>query len=768
MDQQELRKIEDRCIQEQPPWCTAACPLHVDVRGFIGQVRQGKWDQAWKVLRRTMPLPGILGRICDAPCRESCKRSQAGESIEIGALERVCVAQPPPRQRIMPLPAKDQTVAVVGAGLAGLTVAWDLSRKGYQVHIFEPGAHLGASLPKRHPEDLTQDIVTRELAVFEQLGVAVDLEQPLGQAGFIKKCRAQYDAVFLSLEEVDPEDWGLETQTDARLVLESPLQKTSLPGVFAVGQSESPVRQAAEGRWAATSLDRFLQNVSLTAGREREKPFQTKLYTSLAGVEPLLAVPFSGPRGSYTPQEAIAEAIRCLDCQCLECVKVCPYLEEFKGYPKKYAREIYNNESIVMGVHQANKLANSCSLCGLCEAVCPQDFAMQDLCLQARRVMVRQGKMPPSAHEFALLDMEFSQSESFFLARHEPRTDKSAFVFFPGCQLPATRAEQTALVYGHLRAQLAGGVGLMLGCCGAPAHWSGREELFSSELKRLQRSWQELGEPRVIAACSTCYLMLKDHLPEIDAVSLWPVLYEAGLPEVRFTPTEMVAIHDPCTSRGRPEVQEAVRRILKRAGAPWQELELGQDKTECCGFGGLMQNANPALARETVTRRAAQSKADYLAYCAMCRDSLAGTGKRVFHLLDMFFPCGLSDPAAEPRIGWSQRQENRARLKERLLKELWREGIGAMQEHQKISLIISPETERILDGRRILIEDIQKVIHHAETTGDRLLNQETGRYKASYQPYKAVFWVEYTPQDDAYQIHNAYAHRMEVVGGGRL
>ena len=73
-----------------------------------------------------------------------------------------------------------------------------------------------------------------------------------------------------------------------------------------------------------------------------------------------------------------------------------------------------------------------------------------------------------------------------------------------------------------------------------------------------------------------------------------------------------------------------------------------------------MQNANPAMAREVVSRRAAESESDYLAYCAMCRDSLAAVGKRVIHLLDLFFPSEKNDPAARPRIGWSERQENRA------------------------------------------------------------------------------------------------------------
>jgi L-lactate utilization protein LutB len=176
-------------------------------------------------------------------------------------------------------------------------------------------------------------------------------------------------------------------------------------------------------------------------------------------VEPRGAIVPAAPRAGYAPAEARAEAARCLDCQCLECVKVCAYLERFGSYPRKYAREIYNNASIVMGMRQANQLVNSCSLCGLCQTVCPTDFAMQDLCRQARRDMVARGKMPPSAHEFALLDQDFSLSENFALARHQPGRDASAEVFFPGCQLCASAPAQAKAVYQHLMATRPGGVG---------------------------------------------------------------------------------------------------------------------------------------------------------------------------------------------------------------------------------------------------------------------------------------------------------------------
>jgi hypothetical protein len=60
-----------------------------------------------------------------------------------------------------------------------------------------------------------------------------------------------------------------------------------------------------------------------------------------------------------------------------------------------------------------------------------------------------------------------------------------------------------------------------------------------------------------------------------------------------------------------------------------------------------------------------------------------------------------------------------------------------------------------LDRRRILVEDVQKVIHHAEETGDHLVHPGTGHRKASFKPYKTTFWVEYTASGDRYEVHNA-------------
>ena len=761
MDQAELRQWEQRCIQEEPPPCNAACPLHLDARTFVGHIGKGRWVNALGILHKTLPLAGILGRICDAPCRLACNRKDAGEAILINALERVCVSHADGQRRVMPLPRKEIRVAVVGGGLSGLTVAWDLVRKGYGVSVFEPESVPGDLLCRHYPDQLTAAVVAVEIGLLSRLGIGFETGRRLTTTVDIRACLEGHGAVYVGLDAVSAEPW---TALAGRI--DDHTGTTDCQGLFAGGDHQSPVRQAALGRWAATSIDRWLQKVSMAAGREKEGPFETRLFTSLSGVTPLPAVTMADQQAGYQPPEAVREANRCLQCQCLECVKVCAYLESFGAYPKKYAREIYNNQAMVMGERKANRLINSCSLCGLCETVCPHDFAMQDLCLSARQNMVERGKMPPSAHEFALQDMAFSQSERFAMARHAPGSTTSQHLFFPGCQLCAASPDQMRRVYDHLRSRLSGGVALMLGCCGAPAHWAGQQETVSTAMAHWEATWTGLGRPRPIMACATCLKMFNSHLVEAEVTSLWEVLEETGIPESGlFQPGAPVVVHDPCTTRDEPSVQDAVRRLLSRMKVVTEELILSRAKTECCGFGGLMQNANPGLAREVAEHRGRHSSREYLAYCAMCRDNLTASGKPTMHLLDLIFPdVTIADPGRRPRPGWSQRRVNRSRLKADLCRDLWGDEPAADAEHRQIVLRISPDVAAVLESRRILEEDIQKVIQHAEGDGCTFCHPDSGYILASYRPYQATFWVVYSPAADGFTVHNAYAHRMEVLG----
>jgi glutamate synthase (NADPH/NADH) small chain len=769
MDQKELRELEYRCIQEEAAECIAACPIHVDARSLSRHIQTGAWDDAWKVLRKTMPFPGILGRICDAPCRGKCKRREKGDPIEIGALERVCVSRPAPKFVMPHMPKKDKCIAVLGSGLSSLTVCWDLARKGYRLTIFEPGKVLGGPLNSIEEKRLSARIIEQETAVLDKLGVGVQFEAPALDEDFLGQCIRDFDAVYIGLDAISAGNSGLQTAAGGSLDVTDKMQTTGLDKVFAGGCSQnsaaSPVWQAAEGRWAATSMDRYLQKVSMTAGREKDGPYRTRLFTSTAGVRTAPAVPMADPEAGYTEEEAIREAERCLLCECLECVKVCVYLEHFGAYPKRYAREIYNNESIVMGIRQANKLINSCSLCGLCERVCPEDFAMQDLCLSTRQSMVRRNKMPVSAHEFALLDLDFSQSDAFSMVRYQPGKSAGAHLFFPGCQLCASSPGKVFATYQYLCAKLKEGVGLMLGCCSAPSYWAGCEERFQKDLGTWKQKWIELGKPTAILACSTCYRIFSDHLPEVPVVTLWHVFEKTGLPPGHATvENQSLAIHDPCTTRYEPGIRNAVRNLLGETGVIIEELSLSKDLTECCGFGGLMRNANPPVAKESIRRRSKLSALDYITYCGMCRDNLVSTGKRCLHVLDLFFPdLQDPDPAARTCPGWSRRKENRSRLKDRFKKEIWGETLAEKEEYENIRIRVAPRVREILEDRRILDEDIQKVLWHAEHSGKTFTHEKTGCLKASFKPYNVTFWVEYSKDGDTYEIHNAYSHRMEVL-----
>jgi hypothetical protein len=396
---------------------------------------------------------------------------------------------------------------------------------------------------------------------------------------------------------------------------------------------------------------------------------------------------------------------------------------------------------------------------------------MADLCLQARRRIVRKQKMPPSAHEFAIRDMLFSNAEHFALCRNEPGTNQSAHLFFPGCQLSGSAPHHVERSYAHLRSNLSGGVGLMLRCCGAPAEWGGRAELFQSHLQQLSDQWADLGKPRLIVACSTCHSLFKQHLPHAEIISLWEVLEMTGLPQTaaRNSAPQKVSVHDPCTARHEKGVQESVRRLLLQMGYHIAELAYSGLLTECCGYGGLLFNANRALARDIARRRGQESPTDYVAYCAMCRDSLAAGGKRVSHLLDLIWEAlpgealPGEDAANRKSPGFSERHENRARLKRRLLFDLWKERPQDMESFEKIVLNISPEVRERMENRRILAEDVQQVIEHAERTGQKLRDAKTGHWLVHHAPANVTYWIEYSRSGDAYKIHNAYSHRMKIV-----
>jgi Fe-S oxidoreductase len=611
---------------------------------------------------------------------------------------------------------------------------------------------------------LPLEIIEEEIGILTQIGVETKPATAMNGGEWLEAIITDFDAVYVGLEPGSPPDSGI--LSEGCMPADPLTLATSRAGLFVGGKGTkeaacSPIESVAEGRRAAVSIDRFLQKVSLVARREKEGPYETKLFTSLDHVTPQPEVRMKDPSG-YSETEAMDEAKRCLQCECMECVKICPYLEHFESYPKRYVRQISADATMVMGSHgKTSKLVNSCSLCGLCTLVCPHELSMADVCMEGRRSLVRRNKMPPSAHAFALEDMGFSNSEKAALALHEPGKDQSQFVFFPGCQLAAIYPEHVLSAYTFLRNNLKD-VGFMLRCCGVPGKWAARGDLFEEALRGMEEAWKSLGSPTIIMACPTCYQILKERLPQANMVTLWQILVDAPQSNQAKAVTRKLAIHDPCATRYEPDIQDAVRKIVTGLGYDIEELTLGRDRTECCGFGGLMSAANPSLARDVAKTRALRSETDYVTYCAMCRNALAATGKRVLYLLDLLF-ASETDAANRRAPGLSERRENRYRLKQRLLKELWGKQEGKLDDYEKITLYISPAVHKLMEERRILTEDVQKVIDHAEKSGMKLFNPDLVHWLASFKPAHVTYWVEYSPEGNGFMVHNTYCHRMEIV-----
>lgn len=769
MDREQVRRWEGQCIEEQAPACTAACPLHVDARALSVAVAAGDFKKGLALMATSVPLPRILAHVCDHPCQATCRRSDRGESIRIGMLERACAefGGAPPAVRAQP--AGSKRVAIAGGGLSGVSAAIRLAVRGYSVTILETGPRLLSRMRSIDPEVLPSPIIDADLAILTKLRVTVRCEAlisrhagPFGLDALV----AGYDAVYLATgpDLFDETSLVLERTHEGRLRTDRLTLATSHPKVFAGGAQRyapaaySPAHSIADGCYAAVSIDRFLQGASLNASRDNQGPYPSRLLVNTAGFAPLLAVSPGNNPLAYRREEAVQEAARCYPCHCLECVKVCPYLEEYGSYPKSYVRQIYNNETIVMGVRKANRMINSCALCGLCAAVCPEHLNMADVCLDARQGMVRSGKMPPSTHDFALRDMAFSQSEAFFLARHQPGFAASQAAFLPGCQLSASSPQHVVSVYEHLRNTLSGGVGLVLGCCGAPARWAGNEAKFREARTKMESAWESLGRPHLITACSSCFKSIRENLPKIPIEPLWPHIDLAHMYPLPLA-SKSLAIHDPCSTRGFPEVEQSARNLLQRLGVKPQELN-PPGETTCCGYGGLMLFANPAVAEKTIQRRAAQSDSDYVTYCAMCRDRFAHEGKRAMHILDLVFGRDQSDPAARLDPGFSRRQDNRAELKDRLLRDLWGEKETPMEPMR--NLLIPDDVKHVLEKRMILEQDLSRVIDYAEASRDYIQDQSTGHCLASLRVGCVTYWVEYSVEDGGCTVYDAWSHRMEV------
>jgi len=161
--------------------CRDACPAGQRAQGYIALIREGRWEDALRVIKMDNPFPGICGRICNHRCETACNRGLVDEPINIRALKRFVTDKvyANPREPIeAPEKIHPERVAIIGAGPCGLTAAQDLALEGYRVTVFEAMPVAGGMLRLGVPEyRLPTQIVEREVQDILDLGVDLRLNQ---------------------------------------------------------------------------------------------------------------------------------------------------------------------------------------------------------------------------------------------------------------------------------------------------------------------------------------------------------------------------------------------------------------------------------------------------------------------------------------------------------------------------------------------------------------------------------------------------------------
>ena len=741
ISKEEIERMVERCVYEQPPFCNAACPLKLDTRALLKAAADGNFKKALQLYEKIAPFPLVLSQGCEAPCEGKCRLGECGEGVAVRAIE-MAVARygEESRRGSVFRSAKKQKAAVFGSGLFALFLAGELEKKMYPVTVFCAGADAESFLRDAAPF-LEEESFAQELKRLRRKEIRFEFGCDLTRE-FFDEHRGDYQILCASEAAAKAFFPGAVCAPDVMLYETENL-------IMGCG---SGVMDAAFGaKKAALTADRLAQKLEARNTRGAEGAVESRLYTDLSAAAALKRVP--GAETGYTREQAIEEAKRCLQCRCEECLKTCAYLRHYGKHPGLLAREIYNNTQIIMGDHQLNKPMNSCALCGQCTAVCPNGMDMARVCHLARQNMVSTDKMPLSPHEFALLDMLFSNEEAF-LARPQPGYETCRYVFFPGCQAAAVAPETVRAAWEDLSTRLEGGVALMLGCCGAIADWAGRTEMARQAHELLDRELARLGDPVVIAGCPSCAKELREHgVRELRGI--WEVLEEIGLPEGVRRLERPMALHDSCGARGDAATQASIRRLAEALGVRLTDTPYDRDRSPCCGYGGLTAYANREVAGEMTEKCLERSDEPYLSYCMACRDRFARQGRESRHLLELVYG---TDAGAPPDI--SEKRWNRLTLKRSLLRELW--GEESMEEKLDFELNYTAEARQMMDDRMILTDDVIAVLRDFRENGEAI-QDEDGLLAARRRVGNATFWVKFSRTDGGFLVHRAWSHRMNVV-----
>lgn len=312
--------------------CQVGCPAEMEIPLMIRQIASGKMRDAIQTVKRDIPLPACLGRICPAPCEKVCRRRQKDSAVGICLLKRyvgdVDLQSPRPYLPRCASPI-GKKVAVVGAGPAGLSAAYYLAVKGAAVTVYEQNARAGGGLlVDELKAKLPPEVVEAEVRTLVATGFQVVYSTRVGRDISWTDVVDSSDAVFLAMGTIDPEDAeriGVAVKSQS-VAVDKTTYQSSISKIFAGGNAAGPkrrlaVRAVADGKEAAESILQFLTAGKTSGPKARFNSRMGKLSDDdmarfAAEADPAARVMPADMQIGFSTDEAIAESRRCLHCDC--------------------------------------------------------------------------------------------------------------------------------------------------------------------------------------------------------------------------------------------------------------------------------------------------------------------------------------------------------------------------------------------------------------------------------------------------------------------
>ena len=182
--------------------CRTACPANLNVQAYVAMVKMGRYKEAVEIIMQDLPFPGVLGRVCTRGCERNCRRGDIDEAISIRELKRVAADHVRLNEIQVPdISPRDDKVAVIGSGPAGLSAAYFLALDGYQVTVYESMPQAGGMLRYGIPEHrLPRSVLDAEIENLKRYGIRIHTDSTIGEDCTIEDLLNQgVGAIFLAI-----------------------------------------------------------------------------------------------------------------------------------------------------------------------------------------------------------------------------------------------------------------------------------------------------------------------------------------------------------------------------------------------------------------------------------------------------------------------------------------------------------------------------------------------------------------------------------------